>query len=454
VFVLSFCFSCLDVAVTVNSTAEKVMNHRQRKQQPIVVTQASGGWNVARSFPHDSGSFTQGLFFRAERTTACAPITTSFSGSVGSTGSSGSLQPDCGAVLYESTGIYGQSSVRRVCLATGTVLAKIDLPSNLFGEGLALLPLSAVDSAVNASGPDAVSEEEVLYQLTWREKVVRRYSKCALAGLVGSSSGVSSYSDLAWNVGRAEGWGLAYNGSALALSDGGPNIRFVDPLDLAVLHEITVGTSNLNELEFVDGEIWANVWLTNNILVIDPDTGVVRARLDMTGLYSGPGDVLNGIAYDEARRRVFLTGKFWNTLFHVEFPGLPPSPKLPATSGAGTTFTSPCAGCATAASSTGAAGSTGSSSLITGSNESCLVCISAGGAAVVPTGVPTTGDSTRVPATTGSPTMFGGTTAGIQTTGTSTPTTLGSVFAVTSIGVPRPVFNTAVLLISLCSAMS
>ena len=225
---------------------------------PTVVPSVTGTW------PHDPAAFTQGLVWHR------------------------------GGFL-ESTGLYGQSSVRRVRLRDGRVLRIRRLPSRYFAEGLAL------------AGGRAV-------QLTWREhtafvrspttfRVVRRHTY------------------------RGEGWGLASIGPRLVMSDGTATLRVLDPRTFRVVRRVRVtdgGTpvALLNELEVVRGEIWANVWQTDDIVIINPRTGRVRVRLDLRGLKArlpagGQVDVLNGIAWDRGRQRVYVTGKLWPRMFAI-----------------------------------------------------------------------------------------------------------------------------------------
>ena len=221
---------------------------------------------VKHAYPHDTGAFTQGLFIKD-------------------------------GVLYESTGLKGQSSIRRVQLETGRVLQKKAVPAEFFGEGIA------------AVGDDIVG-------LTWTSKV----------GFV--------YDAKTFNVKRkfsyeGEGWGLTSNGKQVFMSDGSPAIRVLDPKTLAEVRRIQVSAdgkpiAGLNELEWVDGQIYANVWGSNVIARIDPANGNVLGWIDLTGLADpawkgmGPDDVLNGIAWDAVHRRLFVTGKHWPKLFEIE----------------------------------------------------------------------------------------------------------------------------------------
>ncbi|PYE56348.1 glutaminyl-peptide cyclotransferase [Deinococcus yavapaiensis] len=226
---------------------------------------------VVKRYVHDAGAFTQGLFL------------------------------DNG-VLFEGTGLEGRSELRRVKLETGEVLQRRALPASNFGEGIAPAPGGRI------------------VQLTWRSNVAYVLDKATFA----------LQRTFAYPVGTffSEGWGLTSNGSNLILSDGSSNLFFLDPTTFQVVRKVAVTSpegpvANLNELEFVDGQVYANVWLTNRIARIDPSTGRVTAWIDATNLAdevkaTDPNAVLNGIAYDAATKRLFLTGKLWPTLFEVK----------------------------------------------------------------------------------------------------------------------------------------
>jgi glutamine cyclotransferase len=222
------------------------------------------GFEVVQSWPHDPHAFTQGLVFRNGR-------------------------------LYEGTGMNGESSLREVELATGAVLRRRDLARQYFGEGLAFF-----------GGR--------LFQLTWRSHVGFIYDATTF-----QPTGQFSYT--------GEGWGLTDDGTSLILSDGTSTLRFLDPTTFAVLRTVKVNdagreVSELNELEYVNGEVYANVWRKDLIARIDPATGNVKGWIDLTGLLApedrtGREDVLNGIAYDAANDRLFVTGKRWPRLFQI-----------------------------------------------------------------------------------------------------------------------------------------
>jgi glutaminyl-peptide cyclotransferase len=224
----------------------------------------SYSYKVIHTYPHDKAAFTQGL-----------------------------LVDD--GVFYESTGLNGKSSLRKVEIETGKVLQKKDVASEYFAEGLAEL-------------------NDKLYQLTWQSKV----------GFVYDQANFNKTGDFSYDM---EGWGLTTDGTDLILSDGTDKIRFLDPKTFQVKRTISVvggGTAldQLNELEYIDGEIYANVWKTNSIVRIDPQTGKVVGWIDMTGILptadATGADVLNGIAYDKTKKRLFVTGKLWPKLFEIE----------------------------------------------------------------------------------------------------------------------------------------
>jgi glutamine cyclotransferase len=226
------------------------------------------GYEVVRIYPHDFRAFTQGLVV------------------------------DEGE-LFESTGRRGSSTVRRVHLTTGVVLQKHSLDDELFGEGLAVV-------------------DDRLFQLSWTEG----------AGFVYDRDTFRLLEEFTYS---GEGWGLTYDGAHLVMSDGTAELRFLDPVDLVETHRMTVTDENgpvprLNELEYVRGEIWANVWQTDRIARISPRSGVVLGYLDLTGLldrWAWNGlwplhtDVLNGIAYDARTDRLFVTGKLWPVLVEL-----------------------------------------------------------------------------------------------------------------------------------------
>lgn len=219
---------------------------------------------VAR-YPHDRGAFTEGLAWHDGQ-------------------------------LYESVGQEGRSEVRRVRLADGRVLARASIDSGQFGEGLAVW-------------------RGDLVTLTWHDGIAYRWNAKTL-----KRTGRMRY--------PGEGWGLTTDSAGLILSDGTTALRFLDPLTLAERHRVNVTIrgrplTQINELEFVDGALLANVWKTGFIVRIDPATGRVTAIVDLRPLVAeigarDPEAVPNGIAYDPAHHRLFVTGKLWPTLFEIK----------------------------------------------------------------------------------------------------------------------------------------
>ena len=222
-------------------------------------------YKVIATFPHDTTSFTQGLVF-------------------------------ADGELYESTGLNGESTLRRVDIKTGQTLQRIDVPKPYFAEGLAL-----------------VGDE--LLQLTWQHKL----------GFVYDRKTFKQKRTFAYDT---EGWGIAYDGtSRLVMSDGSDRLTYLDSKTLKALRTLRVQDAgrpvpNLNELEWIENEIWANVWQTDRIARINPTTGDVNAWIDLSSLFPRaqrlpPADELNGIAYDKATRRIFITGKKWPRLYQI-----------------------------------------------------------------------------------------------------------------------------------------
>lgn len=225
---------------------------------------------VVETFDHDADSFTQGLEL-AEH-------------------------PEFGTVFYESAGLYGSSDVRIVDPGTGDVLLSQDLPADQFAEGLTLT-------------------DEDLWQITWREGVAHRRDPVTL--------------DIRETVEyEGEGWGICYDGERLVMSDGSATLTFRDPVTFEATGTVDVTLDGvpvfqINELECVDGQVWANLWLTDRIVRIDPETGEVRATVDAPGLLTPEealgADVLNGIAAAETEGEFYITGKEWPKLFLVRF---------------------------------------------------------------------------------------------------------------------------------------
>jgi glutamine cyclotransferase len=228
-------------------------------------------YKIVATYPHDPKAYTQGLQY-------------------------------VNGVLYEGTGLNGESSIRKVNLTTGAVLKSQPISSFYFGEGITVLG-------------------NRLYELTWQNSVAFVYD-------------ASTFQKLDTFHYPGEGWGLTYDGKRLVMSDGTSALRFIDPATFRELDRIPVRDGSrpikeLNELEYIEGEIWANVYQTDRIARIDPRTGQVNSWVDCTGLLKQADrtpetDVLNGIAYDAQRKRIFVTGKRWPKLFQIQVTGPQP----------------------------------------------------------------------------------------------------------------------------------
>jgi len=224
------------------------------------------GYQVVHVYPHDPLAFTEGLFY-------------------------------LDGYLYESTGLPGQSSARKVKLETGEVVQKHEVPEQYFGEGI-------------------IAWKGKLVQLTWQTEV----------GFVYDLNTFETRSEFHY---PGEGWSMTEDNRRIIMDDGTPQLRFWDPDTLREIGRLTVTANgepvtNLNELEWVKGEIYANIWMTDRIARIDPKTGKVVGWIDCTGLLNpsdrveGQTDVLNGIAYDAEHDRLFVTGKRWPKLFEIK----------------------------------------------------------------------------------------------------------------------------------------
>ncbi|MCX5993785.1 MAG: glutaminyl-peptide cyclotransferase [Chloroflexi bacterium] len=221
-------------------------------------------YKVVNTFPHDRQAYTQGLAFE-------------------------------NGILYEGTGGYGSSSIRKVDLESGRVLQEYKLPERYFGEGITLY-------------------KDTLIQLTWKSNTGFVYDKNSLKLLREFSY-------------PTDGWGITHDGSRIIMSDGTSKLYFLDPESFNTTGYVEVHDKNgpvnmLNELEYIDGKIFANVWATDNIVIIDPDDGSIAGWIDLSwlrdaGYYNNSTDVLNGIAYDAERGRMFVTGKLWPQLFEI-----------------------------------------------------------------------------------------------------------------------------------------
>ena len=221
-------------------------------------------YNIIKIYPHDDTAFTQGLIFE-------------------------------NGILYESTGLYGHSSIRRVEIETGSILQLFSLRNEFFGEGIAIF-------------------EDKIIQLTWRNNRGFVYDKQSFE-LLQEFEYPFEY--------PTEGWGLTYDGSRLIMSNGSATLFFLDPKTFTQVGQIEVydeePVTYLNELEYIEGKIYANVWYEDKIAIINPQTGQVTGWINLEGIYDStnqyPGNVLNGIAYNE--NRLFVTGKNWSQLFEI-----------------------------------------------------------------------------------------------------------------------------------------
>jgi len=221
-------------------------------------------YEIVNSYPHDPQAFLQGLVWY-----------------------------DNG--FYEGTGLEGRSTLRRVEFPSGKVVKSISLAPDLFGEGVALVG-------------------DRLVQLTWK----------AHRGFVYDRDSFKRLREFNYDT---EGWGITYDGKNLVMSDGSSTLFYLDPETFQTVRRLNVTWNGrpqdqLNELEYIEGEIWANVWQEDFILRIDPETGRVKSYLDMKNLFppqlrNGSEDVLNGIAYDPQTRRIFISGKLWPRLFEI-----------------------------------------------------------------------------------------------------------------------------------------
>ncbi len=219
---------------------------------------------ILKRYPHDPRAFTEGLFVdRGE--------------------------------LFESTGELGRSSVRQVDLATGKVLRSVVIPPPQFGEGI-------------------VPWQGQILSLTWRDKVGYRWNR-------------KTFKKLATFTYEGEGWALTSNGHEVVMSDGTDTLRFIDPAKFKVTHTLKVTVQGqplrmINELEWIDGQIYANIWQTDYAVKIDPLSGKVVTLIDLSALHRaagayGPDQVANGIAWDAKARKLYMTGKEWPALFEV-----------------------------------------------------------------------------------------------------------------------------------------
>jgi glutamine cyclotransferase len=230
------------------------------------ISAPTDSYQIVHTYPHDVHAFTQGLIY-------------------------------VDGHLYESTGLNGRSSLRMLDLATGIVLQKHDLPPDVFGEGL-------------------TDWGSTLIQLTWTSHKAFVYDRFSFA-----MQQTMSY--------EGEGWGLTHDATQLIMSDGTSYLRFLEPKSFRSIRRLRVTdqsgrpVENLNELEWIGGEIYANVWQTDEVVRISPHTGKVLGRINLQGIIDkrelqGEGAVLNGIAYDVKGDRLFVTGKLWSKLFEIK----------------------------------------------------------------------------------------------------------------------------------------
>jgi glutamine cyclotransferase len=259
---------------TTGRKAIKVVAYKGNKKPQIItrfmiiysdMIPQRNGYKIINTYPHDKEAFTQGLFYN-------------------------------NGILYEGTGQVSKSSLRKVELETGRVLNQYNLEPQLFGEGIALMG-------------------DKIFELTWETKVGFVYDK-------------STFKVINKIYYQTEGWGLTTMGDKLIMSDGTNVLYFMEPELFTVVSKIEVYNNRgkvdqLNELEYINGEIWANIWQTDLIARIDPQSGKVIAYIDMKGILSDPetdtsANVLNGIAYDAVGKRIFVTGKNWPRLFEIK----------------------------------------------------------------------------------------------------------------------------------------
>lgn len=255
-------FSCGGRGSKVQSTGKEGVSTVQTVRQPGPVSYT---YKVKNIYPHDIDSYTQGLYWNE-------------------------------GCLWEGTGEYGNSKLRKITLETGQAVKEISLPEKYFGEGIALL-------------------DGLIYQLTWREGEAFVYDAATFEK-------VDSFTY------PGEGWGLTTDGEKLYMSDGTNKIRVLNPKDFGIISTFEVKdvrqpVAMLNELEWIDGRIWANVYMSDEVVIIDPATGQLTGRIDFSGLLPRNEirpytDVLNGIAYDHETGRIFVTGKKWHKLFEIE----------------------------------------------------------------------------------------------------------------------------------------
>jgi glutamine cyclotransferase len=221
-------------------------------------------YSIVNTYPHDTKAFTEGLTY-------------------------------VDGQLYESTGGYGSSTLRKVDLETGNIVEEVTLPNQFFGEGIAVV-------------------NNTIIQLTYREMI----------GFIFDKDSLEQISDFTYGT---EGWGFTFDGNRLIMSNGTSNLNFLDPVTLrnighVAVHDGNVSVTLLNELEYVKGDVYANIFMQQRIAVIDPETGQVKAWINLAGLDNSSAlnaeSVLNGIAYDSTNDRLFVTGKNWPHLYEIK----------------------------------------------------------------------------------------------------------------------------------------
>ena len=263
------------VIAAVESVVIGGQSHQVQRLPPVGSRVAVSRYVVKHAYPHDPRAFTQGIEYRD-------------------------------GVMFEGTGLHGESTLRKVEIATGRVLQSTSVPVEYFGEGI-------------------TTWGSTILQLTWQSGVGFVYDR-------------ATFKQLRTFRYTGEGWGLTHNATQLIMSDGSASLRFLDPRTLTESHRLLVTDAgitvrDLNELEWVNGEIYANVWQTNFVARISPASGKVLGWIDLSGLLSpaeerSGADVLNGIAYDAAGKRLFVTGKLWPKLFEIQIvAGSPTRPK-------------------------------------------------------------------------------------------------------------------------------
>jgi len=246
------------VSILIGSAVFDSLNSEPEDSTPVNYT-----YEVINVYPHDPNAFTQGLIIVE-------------------------------GVMFESTGLKGSSTLRRVDLETGNVLQNYALLEEFFGEGITVF-------------------DDKIIQLTYQQGIGFIYDKWSFDLL-----GEFNYS--------TEGWGITTDGTQLIMSDGSAYLYFLDPETFEVIGRIEVWddgpVERINELEYINGEVYANIWLTDRIAIINPNTGQVTGWIDLTGIYTSEtinsNNVLNGIAYDTEGERLFVTGKRWSKLFQIE----------------------------------------------------------------------------------------------------------------------------------------